>query len=148
MSLRVLVMLASLSLVACAGLPPASDETNRFEAVFVQSTNLFYHLVSRSFDPRAKTFGAPQLLVNGIQSKASIAFPRVSPDGTYLMMNSDVYSSVLSGHKMVLIVCDNGGYAVINRLQNAKGVPSNSIKVVTERGSTYLMGRVTRQEAA
>jgi 3D-(3,5/4)-trihydroxycyclohexane-1,2-dione acylhydrolase (decyclizing) len=42
-------------------------------------------------------------------------------DGSYLMMNSDVYSSVLSGHKFILVVCDNGGYAVINRLQNAKG---------------------------
>jgi 3D-(3,5/4)-trihydroxycyclohexane-1,2-dione acylhydrolase (decyclizing) len=37
------------------------------------------------------------------------------------MMNSDIYSSVLAGHKMIIIVCDNGGYAVINRLQNAKG---------------------------
>ncbi|WMS42003.1 3D-(3,5/4)-trihydroxycyclohexane-1,2-dione acylhydrolase (decyclizing) [Acuticoccus sp. MNP-M23] len=45
-------------------------------------------------------------------------------DGSYLMMNSDIYSSVLSGHKMIVIVCDNGGFAVINRLQNAKGVPS------------------------
>jgi 3D-(3,5/4)-trihydroxycyclohexane-1,2-dione acylhydrolase (decyclizing) len=44
-------------------------------------------------------------------------------DGTYMMMNSDIYSSVLSGHKMIVVVCDNGGYAVINRLQNAKGVP-------------------------
>ena len=42
-------------------------------------------------------------------------------DGSYLMMNSDIYSSVLSGHKMIVIVCDNGGFAVINRLQNAKG---------------------------
>ena len=42
-------------------------------------------------------------------------------DGSYMMMNSDIYSSVLSGHKMIVIVCDNGGYAVINRLQNAKG---------------------------
>ena len=42
-------------------------------------------------------------------------------DGTYLMMNSDIYSSVLTGHKMIMIVCDNGGYAVIDRLQNAKG---------------------------
>ncbi len=42
-------------------------------------------------------------------------------DGSYLMMNSDIYSSVLSGHKMIVIVCDNGGYAVINRLQNFKG---------------------------
>src|SRR5207244_9363266 len=45
-------------------------------------------------------------------------------DGTYLMMNSDIYSSVLSGHKMIVVVCDNGGFAVINRLQNFKGVPS------------------------
>lgn len=44
-------------------------------------------------------------------------------DGTYMMMNSDIYSSVLTGHKMIVVVCDNGGYAVINRLQQAKGVP-------------------------
>ncbi len=42
-------------------------------------------------------------------------------DGSYLMMNSDIYSSVLSGHKLIVVVCDNGGYAVINRLQNFKG---------------------------
>ena len=42
-------------------------------------------------------------------------------DGSYLMMNSDIYSSVLSGHKMIVVLCDNGGYAVINRLQNGKG---------------------------
>ncbi|WP_454858570.1 3D-(3,5/4)-trihydroxycyclohexane-1,2-dione acylhydrolase (decyclizing) [Rhizobium binxianense] len=57
---------------------------------------------------------------------AAMADPTRTPivmigDGTYMMMNSDVYSTVLSGHKMILIVCDNGGYAVINRLQNAKG---------------------------
>jgi 3D-(3,5/4)-trihydroxycyclohexane-1,2-dione acylhydrolase (decyclizing) len=42
-------------------------------------------------------------------------------DGSYMMMNSDIYSSVLTGHKMIVVVCDNGGYAVINRLQNFKG---------------------------
>jgi len=42
-------------------------------------------------------------------------------DGSYLMMNSDLYSSVLSGHKMTVIVCDNGGFAVINRLQVGQG---------------------------
>ncbi|MGQ0484145.1 MAG: 3D-(3,5/4)-trihydroxycyclohexane-1,2-dione acylhydrolase (decyclizing) [Hyphomicrobiales bacterium] len=45
-------------------------------------------------------------------------------DGSYLMMNSDIYSSVLAGHKLIVVVCDNGGFAVINRLQNYKGVPS------------------------
>src|SRR5438132_8534691 len=42
-------------------------------------------------------------------------------DGSYLMANSDVYSSVLSGHRFVLVLCDNGGYAVIDRLQVFKG---------------------------
>ena len=42
-------------------------------------------------------------------------------DGSYLMLNSDLYSSVLSGHKMIVVVCDNGGFAVIERLQLAQG---------------------------
>lgn len=49
-------------------------------------------------------------------------------DGSYLMMNSDLYSSVLSGHKLIVIVCDNGGFAVINRLQvNQGGRPFNNL---------------------
>ncbi len=28
-------------------------------------------------------------------------------DGSYLMMNSDIYSSVLSSRKLIIIVCDN-----------------------------------------
>jgi 3D-(3,5/4)-trihydroxycyclohexane-1,2-dione acylhydrolase (decyclizing) len=42
-------------------------------------------------------------------------------DGSYLMANSDIYSSVLSGHPFVMVLCDNAGYAVIDRLQVAKG---------------------------
>lgn len=49
-------------------------------------------------------------------------------DGGYLMMNSDLYSSVFSGHKLIMIVCDNGGFAVINRLQvNAGGEEFNNL---------------------
>ena len=49
-------------------------------------------------------------------------------DGSYLMMNSDLHSSVLTGHKLIVIVCDNGGYAVINRLQTAQGgAPFNNL---------------------
>ena len=42
-------------------------------------------------------------------------------DGSYLMLNSEIYSSVLSGRKFVLVVCDNGGFAVIERLQRNQG---------------------------
>lgn len=44
-------------------------------------------------------------------------------DGSYMMMNSDIYSSVLAGHKMIVVVCDNGGFGVIHRLQTGMGVP-------------------------
>jgi len=54
-------------------------------------------------------------------------------DGSYLMMNSDIYSSVLTGHKLIVVVCDNGGYAVIDRLQNFKGVPSFNNMFSTSR---------------
>ena len=49
-------------------------------------------------------------------------------DGSYLMMNSDLYSTVLTGHKLIVIVCDNGGYAVIDRLQvNHGGASFNNL---------------------
>ncbi|KZM50798.1 3D-(3,5/4)-trihydroxycyclohexane-1,2-dione acylhydrolase (decyclizing) [Labrenzia sp. OB1] len=42
-------------------------------------------------------------------------------DGSYMMLNSDVYSSVLSQKKLIILVLDNGGFAVINKLQNNTG---------------------------
>ncbi|MFV1497292.1 3D-(3,5/4)-trihydroxycyclohexane-1,2-dione acylhydrolase (decyclizing) [Phaeobacter sp. JH20_02] len=42
-------------------------------------------------------------------------------DGSYMMLNSDIYSSVLSRKKLIILVLDNGGFAVINKLQNNTG---------------------------
>ena len=42
-------------------------------------------------------------------------------DGSYLLLNSDIYSSVLSQKKLIVLVLDNGGFAVINKLQNNTG---------------------------
>ena len=42
-------------------------------------------------------------------------------DGSYLLANSDIYSSVIYDKKLIIIVCDNGGHMVINRLQLSKG---------------------------
>ena len=42
-------------------------------------------------------------------------------DGSYMLMNSDIYSAVLTGKKMIILVLDNGGFAVINKLQNNTG---------------------------
>ena len=37
------------------------------------------------------------------------------------MLNSDIYSSVLSQKKLIVLLLDNGGFAVINKLQNNTG---------------------------
>ena len=42
-------------------------------------------------------------------------------DGSYMLMNSDIYSSILTRKKMIILVLDNGGFAVINKLQNNTG---------------------------
>ena len=42
-------------------------------------------------------------------------------DGSYLMLNSELYSATLAGDKLIVVLCDNGGYAVIHRLQVAEG---------------------------
>jgi 3D-(3,5/4)-trihydroxycyclohexane-1,2-dione acylhydrolase (decyclizing) len=42
-------------------------------------------------------------------------------DGSYLMLNSEIATSVMLGTKLVIVVLDNRGYACIHRLQQACG---------------------------
>jgi 3D-(3,5/4)-trihydroxycyclohexane-1,2-dione acylhydrolase (decyclizing) len=42
-------------------------------------------------------------------------------DGSYLMMNSEIATSVMLGLKLVIVVLDNRGYGCINRLQRSTG---------------------------
>ena len=42
-------------------------------------------------------------------------------DGSYLMLNSELATSVTLGHKLVVIVVNNRGFACINRLQSGTG---------------------------
>jgi 3D-(3,5/4)-trihydroxycyclohexane-1,2-dione acylhydrolase (decyclizing) len=42
-------------------------------------------------------------------------------DGSYLMMNSEIATSVMLGLRLTIVVLDNGGFGCINRLQRATG---------------------------
>jgi 3D-(3,5/4)-trihydroxycyclohexane-1,2-dione acylhydrolase (decyclizing) len=42
-------------------------------------------------------------------------------DGSYLMLNSEIATSVMLGLKLVIVVLDNRGFGCINRLQRATG---------------------------
>lgn len=45
-------------------------------------------------------------------------------DGSYLMMNSEIATSVMLGKKLTIVVLDNHGYGCINRLQRSTGSES------------------------
>ncbi len=61
-------------------------------------------------------------------------------DGSYLLMNSDVYSSVLTQKKMIVLVLDNGGFAVINKLQNNTGNESFNNLIADTPTATHQVG--------
>jgi 3D-(3,5/4)-trihydroxycyclohexane-1,2-dione acylhydrolase (decyclizing) len=42
-------------------------------------------------------------------------------DGSYMMANSELATSVMLGHKITVVLLDNRGYGCINRLQHATG---------------------------
>ena len=49
-------------------------------------------------------------------------------DGSYLMMNSEIATSVMLGLKLTIVVLDNRGFGCINRLQGATGgAPFNNL---------------------
>ncbi|MEO8156345.1 MAG: 3D-(3,5/4)-trihydroxycyclohexane-1,2-dione acylhydrolase (decyclizing) [Betaproteobacteria bacterium] len=49
-------------------------------------------------------------------------------DGSYLMMNSEIATSVMLGLKLVIVLLDNRGYGCIHRLQQAcGGAPFNNL---------------------
>jgi 3D-(3,5/4)-trihydroxycyclohexane-1,2-dione acylhydrolase (decyclizing) len=69
-------------------------------------------------------------------------------DGSYLLMNTDVYSTVMTGHKVIFMVMDNGGFAVINRLQvNTGGAEFNNLLRTTRHTEYFHVDFVKHLEA-
>ncbi len=57
-------------------------------------------------------------------------------DGSYLMMNSEIATSVMLGLKLILVVLDNRGFGCIDRLQRSTGSPSFNNTLATTRHET------------
>ena len=57
-------------------------------------------------------------------------------DGSYLMMNSEIATSVMLGMKLTIVVLDNRGFGCINRLQQSVGgAPFNNLFADVRRQS-------------
>jgi 3D-(3,5/4)-trihydroxycyclohexane-1,2-dione acylhydrolase (decyclizing) len=55
-------------------------------------------------------------------------------DGSYLMLNSELYNAAFAGHPYVAVICDNGGFAVIHRLQTNQGAVGFNNMLADSRG--------------
>jgi 3D-(3,5/4)-trihydroxycyclohexane-1,2-dione acylhydrolase (decyclizing) len=55
-------------------------------------------------------------------------------------MNSDIYSSVMTEKKLIILVLDNGGFAVINKLQNNTGTESFNNLIADTPTATSKVG--------
>lgn len=67
------------------------------------------------------TWGAA--LERGVTHPGSTVYGLLG-DGSFMMLPMDIYSGVLTGTSMTLLVCDNGGFNVIERLQLGNGAAS------------------------
>jgi len=57
-------------------------------------------------------------------------------DGSWLMMNSEIATSVMLGHKLIVVLLDNGGFGCIDRLQRASGGAAFNNLLATARHAT------------
>jgi len=59
-------------------------------------------------------------------------------DGSYLMLNSEIATSVMLGQKLIIVLLDNHGYGCINRLQQATGsAPFNNLWVDSQHMAQF-----------
>jgi len=80
---------------------------------------------------------------------ASMARARTHPDGlvtsifgdgSYLMLNSELFSAAFAGHPYVAVLCDNAGFAVIHRLQTGQGAEGFNNLLADSRGPGAASG--------
>lgn len=74
------------ALVAFAISP--TNEMERVERTYEHISELRYDIVQRTFDAKTRSFTAPKVLVDSKRLSASFLFPRVSPDGRWMVVTA------------------------------------------------------------
>lgn len=64
---------------------PQSTDSERLEEMVKHATELRYSVYKRTFDESSRTFGTPEIVVDAAGQERSALFPRISPDGKFLV---------------------------------------------------------------
>lgn len=80
-----------------------------------------YDLYKVSFDPQKHTFGTPQCVYAASENKKSVSFPRISPNGRYLMFTLSNYGNFSIWHPesdLYLIDLANGKVRMMSEVNS------------------------------
>ncbi|NQU54696.1 MAG: PD40 domain-containing protein [Bacteroidetes bacterium] len=75
--------------------------------------NTHYNLVRKSFDPNSRSFGKTELVFNSSEMSKSASFPRISPDGKYLIFTLCNYGTFPIWHQeadLYMLNLENGKF--------------------------------------
>lgn len=81
-----------------------------------------YDLCVASFDPQKQTFGKPQVIYPASQKKKSVSFPRISPDGKYLMFTLSDYGNFSIWHpesELALYTIKTGAVRLLSEVNSS-----------------------------
>ncbi len=76
---------------------PEGNSSSSVSMDEIKSTK--YDLVRIPFDPESRSFGETEIVFNASEKGKSVSFPRVSPDGKYLVFTLDDYGTFPIWHK-------------------------------------------------
>ncbi|MGZ2742971.1 cytochrome C biosynthesis protein, partial [Bacteroides fragilis] len=80
-----------------------------------------YDLCRIGFDPESGKFGTPECVYRASEQGKSVSFPRVSPDGKYLMFTLSDYGNFSIWHpesELCLLTMDTGEIRLLNEVNS------------------------------
>lgn len=80
-------------------LDPSLPDSTIAQQLLLKFDSVRYNLMSIPFDPKTRSFGQPQVVVDAVAEAKSIAVPRVSPDGRYILYTKGDYGQFHIWHR-------------------------------------------------
>ena len=87
------------SLYYCSAHMEIQDYAQREREIIDRHQEFQYNIYRKAFDPETKTFGPSELVLDAKAMNKSATFPRISPDGRFLLFAMGEYSCFHIWHK-------------------------------------------------